>query len=250
MLLFLNTVTNWLLFLSLAIVTGVVIGRWTILGDPWEGGDPLLREARVTAARWGGLATLALSVALVLVFWRQLIEFRDPFAPLSEDVHLLLRGTPWGTAWILAMADTLVIGVSFALVARGRAGAWWPVTVTGLAVGAFPALTGHANTGDLRAVTLVADTFHVWAAGGWIGGLGLVLLLDHRHGRADRVGATGILPTLVSRFSPVAMAGVATLIVTGGFASWVQLGGIEAVFGTPYGRLLVLKLAVVGGVLA
>ncbi|MDH5759844.1 MAG: CopD family protein, partial [Gemmatimonadota bacterium] len=45
-------------------------------------------------------------------------------------------------------------------------------------------------------------------------------------------------------------AGVATLIVTGGFASWVQLGGIEAVFGTPYGRLLVLKLAVVGVVLA
>jgi copper transport protein len=206
--------------------------------------EALLRAA----ARLGRLAAAGLLLALALVFLRQLLEFRDPFVPWSEDAALLLRGTPWGTAWLLAGAAAVAVTVAFEVAARGHTRAWWPVTILALGLGAFPALTGHANTGDLRALTLVADTLHVWAVGGWIGGLGLVVLLDRSQRRGSFGEGPGILPLLVSRFSPVAIACVATLVVTGTFASWVHLTGFGDLLWTAYGRLLLLKILLACGV--
>jgi copper transport protein len=245
----LNLVTGWLLFLSLSAVGGVVIGRWTVLSGHGQQPHTHLEELRIAAARLGRRAALLLSLALGLVFLRQLLEFRDPFVPWTEDAGLLLGSTTWGAVWLLGVAVTLVLLGSLWLVERGRSGAWWPITVMGLALGAFPALTGHANAGDLRALALVADTLHVWAVGGWIGGLGLVLFLDHRQRRIVGSDAPSVLPTLVTRFSPVAMASVATLVVTGLFASWVRLDGVGALVSTDYGRLLLVKVILAGAVL-
>jgi putative copper export protein len=140
--------------------------------------------------------------------------------------------------------------MSFRLAARERGGAWWSATVAALALGTFPALTGHANSGDLRPLTLMADTLHVWAVGGWIGGLALVLFLERRRRREGGAGAPSLLPVLVPRFSLLAMGSVATLAATGLFASWVHLDSVGALFMTGYGRLLLLKLALVAAVLA
>lgn len=246
----LNVAAGWLIFLSLAAVGGVAIGRWSVLSGHGRHPLPHLEELRIAAARLGRRAALVLSLGLGLVFLRQLLEFRDPFVPWTEDAGLLLRSTTWGTAWLLGVAGTLVLVASFWLVVRGRSGAWWSVTAMALALGAFPALTGHANAGNLRALTLAADTLHVWAVGGWIGGLGLVLFLDHRQRRVAGSDAHSVLPTLVSRFSPVAMASVATLVVTGLFASWVHVDGVGALVTTGYGRLLLVKLILAGTVLA
>jgi putative copper export protein len=50
-------------------------------------------------------------------------------------------------------------------------------------------------------------------------------------------------------FSPIAIASVGTLLVTGVVASWIQLGSIGDLVGTAYGRLLTLKVGVVALVL-
>lgn len=251
----LNVLTGWLLFASLAVILGCALGRWTVLPrpgvDPSVVAGPVDVEAhRRTAARLGRLAAAGLLLALGLVFARQLMEFRDPFVPWTADARLLLRGTPWGTAWLLAVAGAVAVTIAFQVAVRGHTRAWWPVTILALGLGAFPAFTGHANTGHLRALTLVADTLHVWAVGGWIGGLGLVLLLDRSQRRAASGEGPSILPLLVSRFSPVAMACVATLVVTGTFASWVHLNGIGDLFWTAYGRLLLLKVLLACAVVA
>jgi len=82
--------------------------------------------------------------------------------------------------------------------------------------------------------------------GAWIGTLGLILMLEARHRRNGDQGPDGsLLPTLVPRFSPVAVASVATLVITGVLAAWIHLGSLSALVGSHYGRLLLLKVAVV-----
>jgi putative copper export protein len=246
----LNVATGWLLFASLAVMLGCALGRWTVLPRPSvaprvapsAASSVDVEALRRAAARLGRRGAVGLLLALGLVFLRQLLEFRDPFVPWTEDAGLLLRGTPWGTAWLLAVTAAVAVTVAFQVAARGHTRAWWPVTILALSLGAYPAFTGHANTGDLRGLTLVADIFHVWAVGGWIGGLGLVVLLDRGHRRGSSGAGPSILPLLVSRFSPMAVACVATLVVTGTFASWVHLNAVGDLIGTAYGRLLLLKV--------
>lgn len=193
----------------------------------------------------GGAA--ALVAALVGVFARQLLEFRDPFVPWRDDAHLLLTGTAWGATWLTgAVASVLLVG-AFGAAAGGRRWGWWIGTVLGLGVGAFPAFTGHANAGDLRGLTLAADTLHVWGAGAWMGGLLVLMVLEGRHRRA---GGGSVLPLLVPAFSRLAMLCVGLLVSTGILAAWVHLDAWGALVTTPYGRLLALKLVGVAGVLA
>ncbi len=107
------------------------------------------------ARRVGSAGALLLPAAMALVFVRQLVEFHDPFATWSEDAGLLLRGTAWGTTWTWgAVAAVLVVPVFSMGTRAGRAG-WALATVWALAMGVFPALTGHANAGELRPLTLL-----------------------------------------------------------------------------------------------
>lgn len=240
-------VAGWLLFGALAVATGVVLGRWFVL--PRVGSGPGEGRTTVAAARLGRGAAVTLAVALLLVFLRQLVEFRDPYESWNAEARLLLGGTAWGKTWLSAAGVSLLAVASMHGAARGIRGGWGAASVAVLALGAFPALTGHAAGGDLKTLTLLADTLHVWAAGGWMGGLALVLFVDREHRRGQGTDARGLLPDLVPRFSRLAMVCVGVLALTGVFASWVHLGSVGALFGTAYGRVLALKLALVAGVL-
>ncbi len=201
------------------------------------------------AASWGLLA------AMLLVFVREITEFHDPFGPWGDDVRILLR-TPWGTTWLAGLGGTSLALPSFRLASRGRGFGWVMATILVVALGAFPALTGHANAGDLRSLTLPADVLHVWAAGSWVGGLAVMLLLERRHRAEERRGAEthvaehadaepSLLPVLVPRFSRVAIASVVTLLATGVVGAWIHVGSVDALIATPYGRWLVLKVSIV-----
>lgn len=244
-----DVLIGWSLFVSLVVATGAVVARWVVLPRPGAAASTALAASRPVAAQMGGRAALVLCGALVLFFVRQLREFHDPFATWSHDALLLLRGTGWGLTWIAAVLVAAVAVVGFARARRGKAGGWPLATLAVLGLGAFPALTGHASSGELRGLTVAADVLHVWAAGAWIGTLLVVLALERRQGRAEPDGA-GVLPVIVPRFNPVAIASVSTLMVTGVLAAWVHLGSLGALFATSYGRLLLLKVGLVLGVLA
>lgn len=268
---------GWFVFSSLALATGAVTCRWLILpprrtvepaparrgsrepGRGWSEEEWNEAELEGRTARIGWWGAVALAVALLLVLARQLVDFRDPFEPWGAEARLLLGGTPWGTRWLMAGGGAVVAVVGLHLAARQVRGAWPVATLAVLALGAYPALSGHAAGGALRWLTIPADTLHVWAAGTWMGGLALVLLLERgarRHRERAMTGdetaipaedpeASSLLPVLVRRFSRVAIAAVATLAVTGAFASWLHVGSLGGLAATPYGRLLLLKLLLV-----
>jgi putative copper resistance protein D len=237
---------GWLLFACLLLVAGSVVARLLVIQDAshpvtpngWLEGE---------AARVGRLGSNALPAVLLLVLVRQIREFRDPFAPLTEDVGLLL-GTSWGTAWLWALVWSVVAAGSFRLAAAGRSGGWWVAAAATVVLSSFPAATGHAGGGDgaIRWLTLSADVLHVLAAGAWMGGLAVVLSIERRWRRfREPDSPESLLPLLVPRFSSVAIASVALLIGTGTVASWIHLPGAGALWTTGYGRLLVLKVALV-----
>jgi putative copper resistance protein D len=237
---------GWLLFASLLLVTGSVVARLLVIhdsGHPVTPNDWVEREA----ARVGRLGSNALPVVLLLVLVRQILEFRDPFAPLAEDVGLLL-GTSWGTAWLWTLVWSVIAAGSFRLASAGRSVGWWVAAAATVALASFPAATGHAGGGDgtMRWLTLAADILHVLAAGAWMGGLAVVLSIERRWRHIREVDSPeSLLPLLVPRFSSVAIASVALLIGTGTVASWIHLPGVGALWSTGYGRLLVLKVALV-----
>lgn len=200
----------------------------------------------------GLLSSAALMLALGAVLFRQLSEFRDPFAPLVEELSLLVTGTPWGTSWSAAMLCAAVGLIGFAIVGRWKRTGWILATLGILPVTIFPARTGHANgVESFRGLTLGADALHVVGAGVWMGGLVVLLFLVARV-RASRpeVGSGHAVAALVDSFSYVARAGVALLVLTGLYASWRHLPGVSALFFTGYGRTLMLKVLLVAGALS
>lgn len=184
-------------------------------------------------------------MGLGLVFLRQLLEFRDPFVPWQEDAALLLRGTAWGTTFLLGVVGAVLLTALLAWARTGSDPAWALAVPAGLLLSAFPALTGHASGGEglLRVGLVAADTAHVLAASAWMGGLAGVLFLARRSSDPDP------LPALVHAFSPVAMAAVGVLVLSGLLSSWAHVSGLSSLIEDPYGRTLLLKLALVGVVL-
>ena len=257
----LSAAAGWLHFAGLTGVLGAVTARWALLGAALPGGARA--SLRPQAARTGLAASGLLAVGLGLVLVRQLLEFRDPFVPWTEDLALLLS-TPWGGAWRWAAAGALLLPLAFAAALRLDRAGWVAGTLLALLLAAFPPFTGHAAAAEPRTWTLAADWIHVAAAGAWVGTLAVLLLLAGA-GRASPTGIPGgaaspgdggeagegdVLPILVARFSPVAMGAVALLAATGLFASGVHVGGWARLWGTPYGRILVLKVVLVAGVVA
>jgi len=114
-----------------------------------------------------------------------------------------------------------------------------------LALCVAPALTGHAiASAAYPALAVVADAVHVAAGGVWLGTLSLLLVVGMpvtaelpRADRARRVAR------LVGAFSPLALAGAATVFLTGVVAAYLRLDAVSALWRTPYGRVLAGKVS-------
>lgn len=116
------------------------------------------------------------------------------------------------------------LGVGGAVVAGGIAATW--------------ALSEHASTGIQPGIAMPVDILHLLAVATWLGGLAALLVALYK--------IPGIEREAVRRFSQVAFLSVLVLVVTGVYQSWRQLGSWSALTGTSYGRLLLIKIALVG----
>jgi copper transport protein len=118
----------------------------------------------------------------------------------------------------------------------------------------------------LAAAAVVSDTLHLAAAAGWLGGLATLTAcpdaLDRvpstlrarpTHGADVTTVADGTRSdqaTVWSRWSTCAVTAVCVLAVTGAFQAWRQVPSPDALVGTSYGRLLLVKLCLVAILLA
>src|SRR5262245_22382155 len=168
----------------------------------------------------------------------------------------LADGGPWPLA---ASSETLFFRVSLARVAmalaviasavasrraQGRVGRFALLAVLALLLGVLAAGTSHAaaRVGG-RLPLFFLDALHQVSAFVWVGGL-------------FHLVATGLSPRITAwpglvlpRFSALALAAVAGLVVSGAGLSFSYIDSLAAMTGTAYGLMVATKIALFGGLL-
>jgi copper transport protein len=235
---------RWLAYVTLlagigAVVMARITDRTATVGA---------RHAVQTRIAGVGLGAAWLGVALTLArLLAQSWAIHGAHRALSPTLLGPLVGSVWGRAWALQLLGALagVAGFTLALHDARRPGGWRIATLAAAIAAAGSALAGHAAAveGWMRPVAVTADFLHVLAAGAWIGGAMMLALAVLR--RADAPAAANV----VRAFSPWALVGFATLAATGTIAAWLHLEHPLAPWASRYGRVLLLKLALIAIVL-
>lgn len=129
-----------------------------------------------------------------------------------------------------------------AVLDRSREQWWWIAAGLGVALLLLFSLGGHPAVTDAALLAIPLDWVHRVAAVVWVGGtFYLAVLWLARYLPPDSFLA------LLRRFSVVALASVAVLIPTGIFAAWAYIPSPAQTAETPYGVVLLIKLALVAG---
>jgi copper transport protein len=117
------------------------------------------------------------------------------------------------------------------------------VAIVALGLLTTPGLAGHAGTTSPVALNLPMDTIHLAAAAMWIGGLATLLTAAFPavKGLTQDESARALGPVVI-RFSNMAVAAVAAIIVTGTLRAWLEVGAWRALISTTYGWVLLGKL--------
>src|SRR5437867_870434 len=184
------------------------------------------------------LCVLALTSVAELVLRARTLAGGD-LAQSVRAVPLVLSRTHFGTIWS-ARSLALVASLSTATIGtrRGRVVA---LALAG-AIALTTALSGHAaDWGDVTPSVLL-DWIHVLAASLWIGGVVALALVAFGPGSAL---APSSVTHICARFSRLAGWSLAAVVLTGVYNAWVQLPDVAALRDTPYGRVLLAKLALV-----
>lgn len=230
--------------------------------------DRLWVVASVAArALWYGTLLLAAGLALFLALLPVPTDLQLPLrrglawlAPFGLAACLAMLGATGGglyggppgalltpEPWRIALASPVAASVAaaapglgvMAFAARRDIRHERPALLAGaFLVAASFALSGHAATAAPRWATLPALMLHALCAAYWVGAFAPLLLALRRLPR-------GQAQALLAAFSHRAVVAVACLLLAGVVLAALQLRAPSALIATDYGRLLLLKVALV-----
>ncbi len=230
--------TYWIRRSGVAIVVGTaleVLGMSMMLaGSFW---DALLPAGLLAAlvSPFGIAVVLRIGGGIALLRGASVQVRRGQGRHEAEDDARLDRSPGGSATGLLTMAPVTRYRLDLAASAVAIAGA--------AAVALSYLFDGHTVTTTPAVVVRVAAVTHVVAAGVWVGGvLMLGRLLSWRRSRGVRLEAA----ELAVRFSGVASLALAAVAVAGLALTWAILDSPGELISTPWGRFLLLKLALVG----
>ena len=182
------------------------------------------------AAGWWALGWAFCSLLTYLLTLSSFIPM--PVANLLAEPGML----GFGAGLPQTRALLLVVGITFVVATATmapRLPRWLPLAfaVAGLLP---PAYVGHAASAGDHDLAVSGLMVHLAAMALWVGGLGAVLMHFRR---------SGDLPVVLRRFSTVALCCFAAVAFSGAVSGWVRLGTPADLWRTPYGLLLLGKIA-------
>jgi copper transport protein len=171
--------------------------------------------------------------------------------------------TRFGTVWALRLLAWIAV-TGLLLSPRPRRSLIasdprrWPERSAAVALTALlaflcttPALAGHASTVDGSWLAVPANVLHVVCMSVWVGGiLALQFALPAATRQLDGPQRTSLIARTLSRFSTLALAAVAGLIVGGVAQTIVELDALSELTDTAFGRAILVKVALLAGLIA
>ena len=244
----------------------------SVVGGRWSGADDAVTRFIQRTTALGGLlfvltnlfflitqAAAAANVPLAQAIWA------PPSVGIPPALQLLSGRS--GLLWLARLALTLqIVALSWRLppVGRGPARLWWALLAVGGVVVLTLSLLSHAAASPAAMVAVPLDWLHLMAMIAWLGGL-LPLAFAIRMRTAVRNPAPSTssgetegkgapdqalpLALLIPRFSRLTIACVAILTLTGIYNYTLQIGTLDLLAATTYGRALLIKLGLFGALL-
>ncbi len=179
------------------------------------------------------------AVATVLAFMLQ-------GANLTGDIGGMVDPEMLALLWSTQIGSTLafrLVGVGFLIggLFTGRIGTWIA------ALGALSVIWSFMLVGHVAAVgSMILNLslfLHLATAALWIGILTPLARLSSHPATFSKAADVG------HRFGVLASVTVPVLIVVGGYMAYQIVGSVGALLGTQYGQALIVKVAIVGGLL-
>jgi copper transport protein len=242
--------------------------------------DPVVRAA-IPVAKYLGYAGLVLLIGPVLVLallWPHRLSRRGPARVVWTGIGLVTVSTlaaiwlqvPYagGTGLFDVRVGDLqdVLGSTFGAVMLVRLGVLCAAAlllrpllggtgngsgtdlallgVLGVAALATWPLTGHPTASPVAGVSVVVDAIHLAAMSVWLGGL--LMLAAFLLRQADERELAAILPI----WSRWAFTAVTALVLAGVVQALIEVASWKGLVDSTYGRLVLSKVALVGGVVA
>ena len=222
-------------FVAAFLTTGPLGFRYAVArhGAGWSGSGSVRTVALRRAAAIG-------IVGAVLALTHIALALPGLAARRHTDVRMLVAGDPVVAAWILLTA--LAAG-GYLLAWRGRDAGWALA-----AAGVIGSTLRNVVNGEW---TQLINPLHLLAGGLWIGtlfvlvaaGLTTVATIEPSSERRGELAAA-----MVNAFSPLALAAGGGVVLFGLITAWRHLKYLSALWTTPYGYALLLKLALVTAV--
>ncbi|WP_261718874.1 copper resistance protein CopC [Streptomyces sp. FZ201] len=226
----------------------VLVGGAAFVLACWQRGSGVRAVQRLVVSGWLALTSATLALLLMRGSYTGSGKVADIFdLDLLGDVLQTKTGAALVSRLLLLAAAALFIAVLFGAYDK-REGTEKRDLAFGLAIGgtvvaaglaASWAMSEHASTGLQPGIAMPVDVVHLLAVAAWLGGLTALLVALYRSPELPPDG------TAVRRFSALAFGSVLTLVVTGVYQSWRQLGSWSALTDTRYGQLLLVKVALV-----
>jgi copper transport protein len=216
----------------------VLVGGLVFVAAVWPGGERSRRARRIL---WVALGAAIVATAAGIALQAPYAEGSAITRALEPSGWRAVVNTRSGRAWEARLLVFAVVGTGLLLTVRRAQTATWRLVavVAGAALLVAYAESGHGGLGRAAPVGLLATLVHLGAISVWIGGLVLLGLAVLPVGPAvDAVAIT-------RRFSPVAFWSVVAVVASGLVQTWRQVGTLDALTSTPFGRVLVVKTAVV-----
>jgi putative copper resistance protein D len=206
------------------------------------------------STRW--LAALLLLSGVAALGWQVTVVTGSADSLTRGEAWLRLLGaTQYGTVWLLRHALLLLMAALVLLREKEETRADWlswrieAGILAAVGIG-LVAWAGHAVSVDPgRALPVLVNAAHLIGVGGWLGALPALALLLRAASREDGADSRPFAVIATRRFSSWALAVMTLIVITGVWNTWNEVGGVPGLVGTDYGRLVLLKVALLVPVL-
>ena len=237
--------SDWLGFAGIALIGG----SWLTFSI-WPAGQQRRTIRHAIWAGWGLAVAGAVGEYLA----------QGPFSAGSSLAAAirpsLLDGTLHEHAGQLLSLRLVLLGVQAAILTavfdsdERRRPTWGPhaAGIVALGIVVTHVASGHAESNSPRWLAISVAGLHFTAMVVWLGGLAiLVIAAFGRSTEAERADDAAQLAAGMAIFSRVAVASVAILAVTGTLLAMWDVGTVDAISTTWYGRLVLTKVGLLAG---